>query len=75
MGKKGTGILAKYPTQPLINSLRKNAGHYIAWEANIAMAFKDEYHRNTKKYKNKHDVNQIANRAAENFLNLLIREK
>jgi len=39
--------------------------------ANIAMAFKDEYNRTGKKYKNQGDVHSIANKAAINFLNSL----
>ena len=42
----------------------------ISYIANIAMAFKDEYQRNKKKYKNYDDIHIIANTAAENFINL-----
>ena len=43
---------------------------FYGYQANIAMAFKDEYARNTKKYKNKQDIHEIANNAAKHFLNL-----
>lgn len=42
----------------------------ISYIANIAMAFKDEFHRNKKKYKNSTDIHIIANNAAENFIDL-----
>jgi hypothetical protein len=56
----------------LRKALKEDEGYYISWKANIAMAFKDEYDRNTKKYKNKNDIHEIANKAAKNFLNILI---
>lgn len=51
----------------------KDPGYYYSWQANIAMAFKDEYSRNKKKYKNRQDIHEIANNAAKNFLNILMR--
>jgi hypothetical protein len=42
---------------------------YKSW---IAMAFKDEYFRNKKVYKNKNDIHTIANNAAIDFLNFWI---
>ena len=47
--------------------LKKEEGTYIAWKANIAMAFYDEWRRNEKK-----DIHKIANKAADNFLKQLI---
>lgn len=61
-------------TKKLVKSLKKDEGYYIGWKANIAMSFIDEYSRNNKKYKNKEDIAHIANNAAKNFLNLLIKE-
>ena len=58
----------------LRKALANDNGYYISWMANIAMAFKDEYSRNKKKYKNKEDIHYIANQAAQNFLDLLIKE-
>ena len=57
----------------LINELRSDEGYYYSWQSNIAMAFFDEYYRNNKRYKNKDDIHKIANEAAKNFLNLLIK--
>jgi len=58
-------------------ALREDAGYYIAWQANIAMAFKDEYDE-FYKFGNgrvdKSEIHDIANNAAKNFLDLLIKE-
>jgi len=43
---------------------------YCGWQSNIAMAFMDECHRMGIKHKKLHEV---ANNAAKNFLNLLIK--
>lgn len=60
----------------MIEKLKKtlivDEGYYISWKANIAMAFYNEYRRSNKKYKNLTDIHEIANRAAENFLDALI---
>jgi len=53
------------------NALRTDEGYRIGWQANIAMAFKDEYSRNRLKYKTKQDIHNIANTAADDFLNIL----
>jgi len=61
----------------LQKSLKKDksvGSYYHSWQCNIAMAFKDEYDRNEKKYKNGHDIHTIANQAAKNFLDLLIKD-
>lgn len=60
----------------------KDEGYYLSWQANIAMAFKDEYNR--QEYKNDHDklegfqaeldIHEIANTAAENFLQMLMKQ-
>lgn len=52
------------------NQLRRDPEYYYAWQANIAMAFKDEYNECTG-YKNKEDIHKIANNGAKRFLNLL----
>jgi len=46
-----------------------------SFKANIAMAFKDEYHRKKKirKSLNRGDIHEIANVAADNFLNLWLK--
>jgi ferredoxin-NADP reductase len=60
--------------EELQKALREDEGLYYGYQANIAMAFKDEFARCKKQYKNKEDIHLIANNAAKNFLNLLIEE-
>lgn len=62
----------KYGVELLCNALREDPNYYISWQANIAMAFKDEYDRTSDVFKN--DIHTIANEAAKNFLNLLINK-
>jgi hypothetical protein len=61
----------------LFKALRKDKDFYYSYQANIAMAFKDEYarHKRLKPYLNNNDIHNIANNAAKDFLNLLIKEK
>ena len=59
--------------QKLIKNLKEDKELYYSYQANIAVAFQDEYHRNEKKYKNRDDIHIISNNAAKNFLNLLIK--
>jgi hypothetical protein len=54
--------------------LQEDKDLYHTYKSNIAMVFKDQYDRNTKKYKNRQDIHMIANVAASNFLDLLIKE-
>ena len=62
----------------LIEELRKDKDFYYGWQSNIAMAFKDKYYNYKKKKKkrwlNQEDLHKIANEAAKDFLNLLIRK-
>ncbi len=69
----------------LIKELRKDKSEgslYYVYQSNIAMAFKDEFSRANKdeyekSYSDIHkiDIHEIANQAAKNFLDLLIRER
>jgi len=59
----------------LSTALKNDEDYYYSYQGNIAMAFKDEYDRNNKKYKNRKDIHDIANQAAINFLNLLISQQ
>lgn len=64
----------------IFSKIRRDKGLFISWQANIAMAFVDQYYyhekkNGRKKYKNYSDIHTIANAAAENFLRLLIRAK
>lgn len=57
--------------------LKKDSDFYLAYQANIAMQFKDEYSRKRKEknydYMNNEDIHIIANNAARSFLDLLIK--
>jgi len=63
----------------LTKALKKDSELYYAYQANIAMQFKDEYARKRKGkmhgYINNEDVHQIANQAAKSFLDLLIKKR
>lgn len=63
----------KSPIKDLVKALKKDKEYYIAWQANIAMAFKDEHHRQYGRTSQK-KIHEIANQAANNFLNLLIKK-
>jgi hypothetical protein len=56
------------------NQIRKDPELYLAYQANIAMAFYDEYRRRAKnsKYVSRTKLHLIANSAAKNFLDLWI---
>jgi len=56
----------------LTTALKEDEGFRESYKANIAMAFKDEYARKKidKNYVNSNDLHEIANKAADNFLNL-----
>ena len=51
----------------LVKDLTENEGYRMSWQANIAMAFKDESLRNAPDA----PIHDIANNAAINFLKLL----
>jgi len=57
----------KNAVEVLREALKTDEGYRIGWQANIAMAFKDEYYRS----KNKEEIHEIANKASDNFLQLL----
>lgn len=60
----------------LTKELENDADFRYSYQANIAMAFKDEYARRKKdkKYLSKQDIHEISNIAANNFLALLCRK-
>ena len=63
----------------LAAELKRDPDLYYSYQANIAMAFKDEFHRQAGqpgevKHVNSDDIHEIANQAAKNFLNLLISD-
>jgi len=59
----------------LQNALNTDPELYYAYQANIAMAIKDEAYRakKKKKYISAKDMHEIANQGAKNFLDLLIK--
>lgn len=60
----------------LSSRLRSNKKYFETWQANIAMAFYDEYKKTNINDDEEwlHRIHTIANTAAENFLNLLIEK-
>lgn len=54
-------------------TLRKDRDLYHSYQANIAMAFYDAYRQEGNNLSHR-KVHQVANRAAKNFLDLLIRK-
>ena len=51
---------------------KSEGSYYYSWQANIAMAFKDEWERYDEKgYCKKEHLHMVANNAAKNFLNML----
>ena len=54
--------------------LKEDEDLYFTYQCNIALSFYDKYTDCKKKYKNKGDIHDIANVAASNFLDLLIRK-
>lgn len=65
----------------LVKNLKEDPAYRVSWKANIAMAFKDESSRRkgvlalTPTFTFDDAVNEIANRAADNFLDLLCMEQ
>lgn len=55
-------------------ALREDPGYYIGWQANIAMAFIDEYKRRLGMERTTEILHEIANQAAKNFLDLLKKD-
>lgn len=84
----GEEITTKQAIEQLTKALRGDQEYYSSWQANIAMQFKDEFDNcPIGKYLNESQpdwikelnlntslVHTIANNAAKNFLNLLIKE-
>ncbi len=85
MKKKEKNIVIKYDKRGVLKATitlgmgisvlkkaLKKKDYSDGWRSNIAVAFQDEYDRCKKKYKNRSDIHNISNKAARNFLNLLI---
>ena len=60
----------KEAVKTLTERLQADEGLRLGYQANIAMAFKDEYKRKRveKSDINDSDIHEIANKAADNFL-------
>jgi hypothetical protein len=61
----------------IIGMLKEDPEVFEGWKANIAMAIKDEFSRYRKKHDKRtlsyQDIHLIANKAADDFLKLLIK--
>jgi hypothetical protein len=59
--------------QVLVEALKTDEGYRIGWQSNIAMAFKDEFYRESFQQSKQQfeDVHELANTAADNFLKML----
>jgi hypothetical protein len=72
------GISTPKAVKKLQKELRRDAGFRYGYKANIAMQFKEEAERYMKRQGkqnlNKHDIELVSNRAAENFLTLFCKE-
>ena len=63
-------MTTKEAVDRLCKALEEDMDYFRTWQANIAMAFKDEYQSAFMS----DGVHDIANRAAVNFLRLLIKQ-
>lgn len=64
----------KEAVELLCENLKSDETYYYSWQANIAMAFKDEYARNSPVGSRLDNLHELSNNAAKNFLNQLIAE-
>lgn len=64
-------ITTRQAVEVICKDLREDEGYYIAWKANIAMAFEDEFYR-TYPENQLAEIHNIANNAADYFLKLLM---
>ena len=67
----------KEAVETLVEALKTDDGYRISWQANIAMAFKDEYNwsgwHNSEICPTEEDIHVIANKASDNFLKMLCK--
>ncbi len=70
---KGINMNKQETIQQFFSLLQEDESYRRSWKDNIAMAFKDEYRRRPRIVPTNEDVHSIANNAADNFLNLLIK--
>ena len=55
-------------------ALKNDRNLYHELRRKIAIQFQIEYNRNPAKYKNIYDIQKISNKAAKNFLDMLIKD-
>jgi len=61
----------------ICEAIKNDEGYRMSWQANIAMAFKDEWTRylgENSDILTHQSVHMIANNAAKNFLDILIMD-
>ena len=66
-------MITKLAVRWLTWQLRKDKGLWISYQANIAMAFQDEFNRFMGRYGRNEavdNIHSISNAAATNFMNL-----
>lgn len=68
----------KEAVETLCAALKEDAGYYYSWQANIAMAFKDEFWRTCSTHQHldlmdDESLHIIANKGADNFLKQLMK--
>jgi len=65
-------LTTKEAVEILVKSLQLDPGYRYGWQANIAMAFVDEFQRSKFLDQVPYcEIHKIANKAADNFLDLL----
>lgn len=63
------------PAEILTKALQEDEDYRRTWKDNIAMAFKDEYWRTNLWFApTRNEIHEIANNAADNFLNILCND-
>lgn len=79
MAENKETVELKEAIETLCNALREDkseGSYYHSWLCNISMTFKDELNRYYEEHGNmdmgRSRIHKVTNKAAENFLNLLI---
>ena len=68
-------MTTKEAVDHLTEELKSDDDYRRSWHANISMAFQDEYARGSNLSDNERmNIRDVANKAADNFLNLLCNE-
>lgn len=64
----------KSSVSKLAKKLKYDLDYRDVWRANIAVCFQDEYYKFDVLTRDKSTIHAMSNRAAENFINLLIAD-